>query len=144
MALIALAAIELGALRMAGPYGVDACRFLTVAALAWATSLARVRKGEAGAFWFSFALAGWASYLLVIDSRGDRSLESLVAWIPLHLLDAVSPWSAITNNATAMERWREQVHILHDMMVLTVACLGGLAGWLTARRRRRSRDGGDL
>jgi hypothetical protein len=135
MTLIALVSLELGALRLASPLSVDACRFFTVAALAWATILARVRKGEAGAFWFGFALAGWAAFLLVLDTLGSQSSTSLVGAIPRLLANAVYGRPSVPFTPTVRDRLVQQFLIVHYLMVLPVAALGGLGGWLTARWR---------
>jgi hypothetical protein len=136
MALIALAALEFGALRLAGPHGVNACNLLTVATLIWATTMARARKGGASDFYFGFALAGWAAYLLVIDALGNRSTDSIVGWIPLQLVEITYDRAAVQNTPGLRDRAIEQWRIAHYMMVLPVACLGGLVGWVLGRRRQ--------
>jgi hypothetical protein len=56
MAVIAVVAIELAALRIGSDAWVDVSRYLTVATLAMASYLARDRRGDRGEWWFGFAL----------------------------------------------------------------------------------------
>jgi hypothetical protein len=142
MALVAIAAIAVASLHMADSFGVDACRILTVAVLVWATIGARFGAGRGGGFWFGFALAGWASYLLVIDVQANPTRPSVFSWIPMRMSDAIG-YGVATNTMADLERRFAQSLILHYMMVLPVACLGGLVGWLAARRRERA-DATDL
>jgi hypothetical protein len=140
MALVALVAVEAASLRLAGGGGVDACRLLTVSGLAWATISARRHEGQAGAFWFGFALAGWAGFLLVLDALGDRgSNPSLVSFIPLRLLESAFQREKVSGNWASHLVTMDQARILHYMMVFPVAFVGGVIGWLAAPRQQVKR-----
>ncbi len=137
MSLVALAAIEVAALRSAEDGWVDTCRFVTVIALVLATFLARNRRGEEGAFWFGFAAVGWATFVLVLDVLASRrDSDSVVSLLPLLVLRAIVVRPASSNYATALREMR-QLHILHLMFILPVGLIGGVISGLFARRRRR-------
>ena len=39
------------------------------------------------------------------------------------------------NNPALIKHWWKQYEILQSIITLVIACLGGLAGWIVARRR---------
>ena len=137
MALVALVAVELAALRSAQDGWVDACRFLTAAVLVLATFLARYRQAEEGAFWFGFAVVGWATFILVLDAlAATRSSDSVISRLPQLALEAMVDRAAANNYAAALRVMR-QFHILHLMLILPVGVAGGFGCWFVERRRRR-------
>jgi hypothetical protein len=113
MALVAVVALEFSSMRLAGGAGVDVCRFLTVATLVWGSILARVRGGRVGAFWFGFALAGWASYLLVVDALAARSSDSVVSLVPLWMVEATVDRAGLGNSFSAHNQLVDQIHMVH-------------------------------
>jgi hypothetical protein len=140
MALIALLAVEMAALRVASYRFVDLSRHLTVAALAVATYLARYRDGGRAAGWFGFALAGWSYFGLVIDASaradvaGSLSLGTPLPPIAiLRLFMSDDPFTG--RSELAIRRWWNEYEILQSMLTLIVASLGGLIFWMWARRR---------
>ena len=143
MCLVALAAVEVAALRSAEDGWVDTCRFVTVIALVLATFLARNRRAEAGAFWFGFAALGWATFILVLDVlAAQRFSDSVVSRFLLSVLRAIADRPPSTNYITSLREMR-QFHILHLMLILPVGLLGGVICGLAARRRwSRTREGG--
>jgi hypothetical protein len=72
MAIIALVAFDLAAVRVASDDWVDLTRYATIAMLV-ATSLAWSRRMGRGGWWFGFALLGWAYFALVLDATARRS-----------------------------------------------------------------------
>ena len=76
MILTVVCALPTAALIVASNGWVEATRYLTVAVLCAATYLARYRKGNEGAWWFGFSLAGWAFFVLLIDSMVWSSLAA--------------------------------------------------------------------
>lgn len=66
MAAIALLGVEFAALRAGSPLWFSAIYTLTVVLLLLAILAARFRRADAGAFWFGFALFGWAFLLLTL------------------------------------------------------------------------------
>jgi hypothetical protein len=139
MGLIAIVALELAALRLATDAWVDVTRHLTIATLAIATYLARYRRGDESAWWFGFALFGWAYFALVLDtmarwsaSFGPNSVVSLPA---RSLLGLFMDWSEVRNTRALLDLWWNRYWILHSILILLVAALGGLSCWIAARRR---------
>jgi hypothetical protein len=157
MAIVALIAVEVAALRLADDNSVDACRLLTAATLVVATFLARNRVGGEGAFWFGFALLGWATFILVLDARassyqvvdaltGRRSVSSvsLVSRLPLQILMARFDGGSSISSST-VHRVMGQFQILHFMLILASGFVGGYVGWLMGRwRGRLPRDAGGV
>jgi hypothetical protein len=72
MAIIALLAVEMASLRVASDGYVDLSRHLTIVMLAVATYLARYGYGGRAAWWFGFALVGWAYLALAVDGSARR------------------------------------------------------------------------
>ena len=142
MSLVALAAVEVAALRSAEDGWVDTCRLVTVIALVLATFLARNRRGEEGAFWFGFAALGWATFIVVLDvAAAQRYSDSVVSRLLVLVLRAIADRPASNNYANALREMR-QFHILHLMFILPVGLIGGVISGLVARRQRsRARDG---
>jgi hypothetical protein len=139
MALIALLAVEMAALRVASKGFVELSRFLTVAMLAVATYLARYRDGARAAGWFGFALFGWAYLVLAIDAcarRHPSPFRPLSALPPVTSLALFLTDEPVTgNNVRSIElRWN-QFDIFQSMLALSFAALGGLACGIWARRR---------
>jgi hypothetical protein len=97
MGLIVIVAIELAALQSATREWAEVARFVTVAALVMATHRARYSMGRPGAWWFGFALMGWASYLLGIDatrqwtSLDGYKLDSFLEAMPFRVLGLNTP-----------------------------------------------------
>jgi hypothetical protein len=139
MALIALLAVELAALRVATTGFVDLTRFLTVAMLAVATYLARFREGDRAAWWFGFALCGWAYLALVIDATARRDTGSMAALRPLppfSILGLLLSDPSVTGNMPlALKHWWNQYEILQSILTMIVALLGGYTCRIMHRRR---------
>jgi hypothetical protein len=140
MALIAVIALELAALRLATEAWVDVTRHLTIATLATATYLARYRRGEEGAWWFGFALSGWAYFALALDAMARwnsvRDSDSVLGLLPVYLLGLFfTNWSEVSKGPILADTWYHRYRILHSMLILVVASTGGLIFWIVARRR---------
>jgi hypothetical protein len=141
MAIIALIAVEIGLLRVASDNYVDLSRLLTVVMLAVATCLARYRQGDRAAWWFGFALLGWAYFALLVDvtARQGAGLGRLTLPKPavphLTFLDLFSDASANPNGLTPRALVWNRYEILQSIVTLVIACLGGLASLMLARRR---------
>ena len=141
MAVIAVLAVELASFRVASDGYVDLTRHLTVVMLAVAVYLARYREGDRAAWWFGFALFGWAYFALVVDATARRSAASVVslrAVPPVTVLGLFFGDESLTgNNPAVIKHWWNQYEILQSILALVIACLGGVAGWMLARRRAR-------
>jgi hypothetical protein len=139
MAVIAALAVEMAAYRVASDGYVDLTRHLTVVMLAAATYLARYRQGDRAAWWFGFALAGWAYFALAVDASARRSAASVLSLRPLPpvtLLGLFTSDESLTgNHPSLIKRWWNQYEILQSILTLVVACLGGLVCWMLSRRR---------
>jgi hypothetical protein len=139
MVVIAMLALEMGSFRVASDGYVDLTRHLTVVMLATAAYLARYREGVRAAWWFGFALFGCAYFALALDASARRDIaspRSLGALPPVTLLGLlVSEESLTSNNPALVKHWWNQYEILQSILTLVVASLGGLAGWMLARRR---------
>ena len=132
MALLALLAVEVAALRFAGDERLDACRLLTVATLVAATFHARGRAGGGGIL-VRVRRAGWVTYLSALDSMGDHS-GSMPGRTILRLLASLD----LGPNATsACERAMRPYRLLQLLLALPSGPLGGCVGWLLDRRKRR-------
>jgi hypothetical protein len=137
MGIVALVAVEVAALRSAGDGWVDACRLLTASVLVLATFLARDRRGGERAFWFGFAVLGWATFVLVVDAlAGSRSSNSVISKLPLLVVEATVD-RAESNSYDSHLRTLRQLHILHLVLILPAGFIGGFVGWWADRRRRR-------
>lgn len=137
MGIVGLVAVEIAALRSAEDGWVDACRLLTASVLVFATFLARDRRGREGAFWFGFAVLGWAAFVLVQDAlAGSNASESVMSRLPRLVLAAIADREE-SGSYAAHERILRQFRILHLMLILPAGLIGGVVGWWTDRRRRR-------
>ena len=76
MILTVVCTLPMASLIVASDGWVDVTRYLTVAVLCAGTYRARYRKDNEGAWWFGFSLAGWAFFVLLIDSIGWSSLAA--------------------------------------------------------------------
>jgi hypothetical protein len=142
MGLVALVAVEVAGLRSAEDGWVDVCRLLTATALVFATFLARDRRDEEAAFWFGFAVLGWASFVLVLDAlTARRSSESIISLLPRFVLQAIVDRTT-TNSYAGSLRVMRQFHILHLMLIMPAGFLGGVLYWSVDRRRQRRADVG--
>ncbi len=138
MAVIALLAVELAALRVASDGYVNLTRHLNVVMLAVAAYLARYRQGDRAAWWFGFALCGWAYLALVIDASARRDLLSVrpIAPPPMNLLGLfINVNAQAGQSATLIRLWWNQYDIIQSILTLVVACLGGFVCWIWNRRR---------
>jgi hypothetical protein len=100
-----------------------------VAILAVASVKARYARGRAGAWWFGFAVFGWAHLLLGPEQGGDRAL--LTDWALMRLVEHLAVPAA---NDYEVLRGGRQVMIIHDLTSIAVAPIGG---WLTLMLARR-------
>ena len=82
MAVIAVLAVEMASFRVASDGYVNLTRHLTVVVLATATYLARYREGDRAAWWFGFALFGWAYFALAVDASARRDAVSVAPAAP--------------------------------------------------------------
>jgi hypothetical protein len=138
MGLIAVAAIEVSALRSASDASVDACRLLTTSLLVCATFLARNRRAGEGAFWFGFAVLGWAAFVLVLDTlAGMRSSSSIISRLPFLVIETVVDQTENTGSYAASLHALRQLHVLHLMLIPPIALVGGICSWLVDQRRER-------
>jgi hypothetical protein len=155
MGLVVLVAIELAALQSATREWAEVARLLTVAALVFASYQARYSTGRAGAWWFGFALLGWASYLLGVDatrqwtSFDGYKLDSFLEAIPFRILGLnTPPLEYRLAGTTSQEGTRLycQVLIIQRISVLFFASLGGLTCLLVAplSHRRSGQRCGDV
>ena len=139
MALIAVLAVEMASFRVASDGYVDLWRHLTVVMLAVATYLARYREGDRAAWWFGFALFGWAYFALAVGASARRSAVSFLSLRPLppvtFLVLFVGDGYLTSKNPVLIKHWWNQFEILQSIFTLVAACLGGLAGWMLSRRR---------
>ena len=146
MAIVALLAVEMASLRVASDGYVDLTRHLTVVMLAVATYLARYREGDRAAWWFGFALLGWAYFALVIDASARRAPVSLrrpfvsppmnVPLPPMTLLGLFFSDEVLNGPSEPLIKlWWNQYEIVQSMLNLFVAGLGGLVCWIRNRRR---------
>ena len=139
MAVIAVLAVELASFRVASDGDVNLTRHLTVVMLAAAVYLARYRESDRAAWWFGFALFGWAYFALVVDATARHSAASVLslrAVPPVTMLGLfVSDEALTTNNPGLIKHWWNQYEISQSILTIVVASLGGLACWILSRRR---------
>lgn len=136
MAIIVVVSVELAALNWGTMIAVDVARFLTAILLAFATYLARYRRGDEAAWWFGFALFGWAYYALFLGGMGlgpAYSRESLVSVVPVMIMDS---WMRASFAGPVVQQYNERLRIFHEIFILTVALIGGIVCWAIERRRR--------
>ncbi len=139
MAVIAVLAVELASFRVASDGYVDLTRLLTVVMLAVAVYLARYREGDRAAWWFGFALFGWAYFALAVNASARQSAASVLSLRPVPPVTVLGLFfgdeSLTSNNRAVIKHWWNQYEILQSILTLVIACLGGVAGWILARRR---------
>ncbi|MGO9464314.1 MAG: hypothetical protein ACLQIB_52380 [Isosphaeraceae bacterium] len=139
MALIVVVSVELAALNWGTGVAVDITRLLTIIFLVAATCLARYRTGGEGAWWFGFALFGWAYYVLLLDAMArftSLSSQSIVSFLPALIMDS---WTRGSRVGPAVIRYLERLRILHEMFILGAAIIGGGVFWAIERRHRPER-----
>jgi len=141
MAVIALVALEMAAMRIASEGWVDVTRYLTVATLATATYLARYRRGDHGEWWFGFALFGWSYFALVLDAVGRRGFAVGLGYVPLPFLPPVTVLGLLggeaetSNGPTLSILLWNRYEILQSILTLIIGSAGGIACYILARRR---------
>ncbi len=142
LVIVALVAVQISALRSGEDSAVEVCRLVTAAVLVFATYLARRRRGEAGAFWFGFAVLGWAAFVLVVDVLAARPFPApVISWLPRMVLEMMVDRTA-SNSYAASQRAICQFRILHLMLVLPIALVAGLVcRMVDGRRRGRTHEG---
>jgi hypothetical protein len=143
MAIIALVAFDLAAVRVASDDWVDFTRYATIAMLVVATSLAWSRRMGRGGWWFGFALLGWAYFALVLDAtarlgftmaRGTRRAKVMPLGTLLELVHLLCDSGSI-HGQSPLERLWNRYEILQSILTLVVACIGGIVCWILALRR---------
>jgi len=146
MGFVLIVALELAALQSATMEWAEAARFLTVAILVVATYRARYRTGKAGSWWFGFAMLGWAYYLLGVDatrqwtSLAGYDLDSFLESLPFRIVGLHVPpleYRLATPSSKEGIRLYCQVLIIHRILVVGIASLGGLACLLLDPLSRR-------
>ena len=140
MGLVALFAVDIAALRSVGGLWVDACRLLTASVLVFATFRAKDRRGGDGAFWFGFAVLGWAAFVLGLEglgALGDESESAIVRLLFVLVEETVDP-AQYGNGPAAFTRVLRQLQILRLMLILPAGLAGGFAYSLADRRGRRA------
>jgi hypothetical protein len=147
MFLSASCALPLAAMVVATDRWVDISRLMTVTTLAIAAYLARYGKNDVGHWYFGFALAGWACFVLVTDSISSWNPLALrnpkTGFLPLSFL---TPFMSAGQLGDSLNRgglvapWGNRYCILHYLFVLVVASMGGQVCWIVNRRRGRPRD----
>jgi hypothetical protein len=142
MAVIALVALELAALRLGSEAWVDLTRYLTVATLAAATYLARYRRGDHGNWWFGFALFGWAYFAMVLDALGRRSfafglrpMPSGAPILPPVTLLGLLRGGEVSDGPSLLRLLWNRYEILQSILTLIVALAGGVLCGILAHRR---------
>jgi hypothetical protein len=142
MALVALVAFGAAALRSGSEAWLDACRLLILSILVAACFLARPRRGREAAFWFGFAVVGWAAFAFLAHVAAvEGSSESLATWFPLRLVEALTDHDeTIRGGYAAALRVARQRNIVGLMQVLPIALAGGFAAWFFDRSTRRPPD----
>ncbi len=138
MAIIVVVSVELAALNWGTGVAVDITRLLTIIFLVVATCLARYRTGGEGAWWFGFALFGWAYYVLLLDAMAhftSLSSQSIVSLLPALIMDF---WTADRWSGRRLYGISSSLRILHEMFILVAAIIGGGVFWEIDRRRRPS------
>jgi hypothetical protein len=139
MAIIAVLAVEFAALRAASADYVDVTRKLTVVLLALAAYLARSRSRDRAAWWFGFALVGWAYFAMVIDEsarRGNNPMGKAMELPPMALIGLLLGNEGLFSNSGALiKRWWNQYEIVQSIFTLVLATLGGLACSMMTRCR---------
>jgi hypothetical protein len=139
MVVIAFLALEMAALNVASEGWVDVSHHMTVLALAAATCMARYRKGDGNAWWFGFALFGWAYFALVLDSTARASpivfRRTVVGLPPLAFLVLLMDWSGDSQGPIKMPLWWHRYDILQSIFTLVFAGIGGVICWTLSARR---------
>jgi hypothetical protein len=146
MILAVLCTLPMASLIVASDGWVVLTRYLTVATLCYATYLARYRKDDEGAWWFGFALVGWGFFALLMDSLlwgalataqgGGRMLPMSV----VTLFMSAAEIAETTARGQPIGPWENRSRILHYLLILFVAALGGLACWVINRKRGSPKD----
>jgi hypothetical protein len=148
MVLTVLCTVLLASFRVATAAWVDVTRFLTVSALALSAYLARYRSGDEGAWWFGFALSGWACFVLLIDasagsgpSLGPNPAAGFAQTsVMAFLMASPEEYANAIKKPGLYGAWWNRSRIVQYMLILVVASLGGLACWLVAWRRGAPSD----
>jgi hypothetical protein len=142
MAVIAVVALELAAMRIGSEGWVDVSRNLTIAMLAMATYLARYRRGDRGEWWFGFALFGWVYFALVLDAVGRRGfafglrpMPSGAPVLPPVTLLGLLGGEEDPNGPSLLVLLWNRYEILQSIITLIVALIGGILCGILAHRR---------
>jgi hypothetical protein len=139
MAAIALIAVEMGALRVASGGFVDLSRSLTIVALAVATFQARPRRGDEAAWWFGFAVCGWAYFAMDVDATVRQT--AVIGRFPIPVLPPMTvlgffvDMSRFGSSPMLMELLWNRYEIFQSIVTLVVASIGGTLCWVASRRR---------
>jgi hypothetical protein len=120
---------------------VDIVRLSTVVFLATATYLSRFRGGSQAAFWFGFALFGWAWYILHLDAMTRwraMTSQSIVSLVPAAIMDF---WTSLSGAQSAVvQSYAERLRMIHQLCIFGVATIGGVVCWLLERKHWTSSD----
>lgn len=153
IAAVAAFALEFAALRSGSRLALSAVYTATVLVLLTAVLMARYRRGEAGAFWFGFAVFGWGYLLLSlapwanVDSRGwadagpvkvELLTSRLIDWTVRLVKRRVAP-----EGLPGVLKFEECTERIANLTVtLGVALLGGTAAVVIRGRSSRTRAAG--
>ena len=148
MAVVILAGLAFAALRSASELWFSAFYTATVLLLLRAVVSARFRRGDARAFWFGFAVFGWGVFLLAMgpwkdpavalsQGIGDGYNQNLLTYHLVRVLVAHLRRDAV-DLGDIDKVTIENLGIVHLMMTLLLATLGGAAAVLMRRRGRVS------
>lgn len=147
MAVIALLAIEFAAMRAGSSFWYSAIYTLTVVLLLLATLAARYRRGRSGAFWFGFALFGWAYLCLVLGPWSSSHSRDTVGFQRSNpdILTTQLLWSTLSRVRGSTDSFDSvdsfdlnTTGIAHLMLTLLVAIGGGWAAVVLRGRRSRT------
>lgn len=127
MVVVAVIGVEIAAVRAGDPASVDLSGAVNLAVLVAATFRARHRGGRGSAFWFGFALAGWASFLFVMDGFGAGRTGSIARAWPAWLLQTWYDWDlpgdGVFLGGDGLDRF---YRILDNLIILPLGLVGGL------------------
>jgi hypothetical protein len=152
MAAVFVAACGFAALRSGSRAWLQASYGLTLVTLLAATLLGRTRRGEAGDFWFGFALFGWAYLLLgvsnlaVVFPGGNAVAEGrpngflpMTDWLDdaltgLAVREPAGTATPLMSGFYKTNRFQRTLWIAQLQITLGFALLGGISARWLARR----------
>jgi hypothetical protein len=146
VAAVVVCGVVLAALRSGSDYWLGVAYTMTVGMLLAAVVLARYRRGASRAFWFGFAVFGWGMFILGANPWGNEFdddrfgvnvnnnlLTSRLIQVTVGRIRMGTDDLRMIDEITA-----QTIGIVHLLVVLAVASLGGLFAVFIKNRARKA------